>query len=384
MKKHQTVIQNRTGRNAGFSLVELIIVVSILAIAAIPLMKSMSMSSRVNARAQSIQNATSVGEQVMEEMKSSSIDTLKTRYGSAFADKGTYYEISIPDRVATQGEKFDIKVKIDKGSYSSGDETSEPEKVKAANKMKLPAIEEIDTLAQAVLSSKELNRYDLEAQSYFNQRKADYDSSSSATVAVIESKTIDIKKSSPMTDSIKVEVTVTYKDSAGNTYVRDLYTGSFVPQDSTGELDSNIYIFYKPATISPLPETTINIKDEASVSAPKTPLDSHRVYFIKQLSTDELNKLTITFNSPTEKFTKANLSALTDGDKKYDGGKIEFITNLNEGGFDKKGHIYKEEARIRVYDVTVSIFNKSGDPVTELNSTVSASDEITPVPAPGP
>ena len=63
--------------NKGFSLVELIICVAILAVATVPLYQSMTLSARTNAKAQSKQNATSLAESVMEEIKASSMQKVR-------------------------------------------------------------------------------------------------------------------------------------------------------------------------------------------------------------------------------------------------------------------------------------------------------------------
>lgn len=150
----------------GFSLVELIVVVSILAIAAVPLMKSLNMASKTNAKAQSIQNATSLGEKIMEEMKSTSIADLKKKYGPApgtnqLTENSNGYVINLPGINATQGEKFDVKVTIDRSNYSgdtvfdkNDSSTARKANVKSANSVKLPSIASIDTMSQAVLTRK--------------------------------------------------------------------------------------------------------------------------------------------------------------------------------------------------------------------------------------
>ena len=68
------------GDNRGFSIVELVVCIAILAIASIPLYKSMTLAVKTDAKAQSMQNATSLAESVMEEIKMTSIDDLKLRY----------------------------------------------------------------------------------------------------------------------------------------------------------------------------------------------------------------------------------------------------------------------------------------------------------------
>ncbi len=384
--------------NAGFSLVELIIVVSILAIAAVPLMKSMGMATKANSKAQSLQNATSLAEKIMEEMKSSSISVLKTDPAWNFTDNGTNYVLTSKNPVtATQGEEFNVAVTIDTDSYKTGDDdiATKADNVADANRLKLPRIEDIDTMSQAVLSSaKEFNRYDKEALNYFNQKIADYPTH----VATISSKTVDIIKTSftGLHPGVTVKATVTYTDASSNKYVRELYTGTFVQEERSDgtkkPLDSNIYIFYTVGNL--LPERpdignireTINIKDTSNPSAitdPTVPMASHKVFFIRQDKNDSNGPLAVKFND-TYSFTYLHVDALeADGHQDY--GNIRFITNLDNSNITKEGHLYGEEARIRVYDITV-VLTKPGEPGKEyarLESTISA-DDPTPTPVSPP
>lgn len=389
----------QSNSNAGFSIVELIICVSILAIAAIPLMKSMGLATNINSKAQSVQNATSLGEKIMEEIKSTSIADLHTKYGGGFNDDGKYI-INLGSQQATQGETFDVVVTIDKKEYM--DETADDllntpdDNVKAANKTRLPDIEEIDTLSQAVLSStKEFNKYDSEALNYFNQKLANYPTDK----ATITSKTIDIVKTAvAYPPGVRVQATVTYEDDATNEsgdpapnrYVRDLYTGTFVPVNKEGStteykpLDSNIYIFYKknedtniiPSTL----QEVINITDSAGTTNPSDPMDSHRVYFVRQKLADVTGpKLTLN----GESFTYSNIDTLTEGEKTFDGGKIDLITNLGSSVSATDGHIYKTKAKIRVYGITVEL-KKGSEVISTLNSTVRANDNESELPVAGP
>ncbi|MBR4574097.1 MAG: type II secretion system protein [Lachnospiraceae bacterium] len=385
----------KPNKDAGFSIVELIVVVSILAIASVPLMKSMSMSTKVNAKAQSIQNATSLGEKVMEEMKSLSMAEIRKKYGptgtNQLTDNGTNIVINLGEMTATQGETFATVVTIDKASYSGLVTPGADKKtnVASANTLRIPTIEEIDTLSQAVLtSSNEFNKYDIEAQNFFNQKLANYPTDT----ATITSKVIDIKKGkvTGAYPGVTVSATVTYKDDAtpANTYVRDLYSGSFIPllkdgsTDQYKRLDSNIYIFYKKSSSIPASVTeTINITDEADYVNPDAPedKDSHRVYFIRQDKNDTAGPV---LNLNGTQFKYSDIATLdADGYRDFDGGKIRLVTNLNKGDITKEGHIYKEEARTRVYEITVKL-SKGGEVYSELNSTKSASDTPTPTPTP--
>ena len=425
--------ESRQYNNAGFSLVELIIVVAILAIAAIPLMKSMSMASRTNATAQSIQNATSLAERVMEDVKSSDIEALVAANGG-FDDAGVCtYVIPVASPTPVAGENFIVTVTIDKGAYSTEipiGSTSRSDRVKAANVTKLPRIDEIDTLSQAVLSSeKEFNRYDDAAQSYFNEKKADYDPADPATAATVASKTVDIVKSNVTGayTGVTVKATVTYEDTEGNQFVRDLYTGSFV-QNPGGFMDSDIYIFYKMGSIAEtfkIKDTSTYLNGDPANTDPYKYKDSHKVYFIRQDPSDTVGPTMEFFDAGDDPdddsddsyktFTYATMTlapsptgtptpvptypAPTPTEGEFENGEARFaniylVTNLGNqptyalpltgtptgmpAGFEP-GHVYKEEARTRVYDVTVVLTkpasdDPSGREYARINSTVTASN----------
>ena len=362
----------------GFSLVELIIVVSILAIAAIPLMRSMAMATRVNAKAQSMQNATSLAEHVMEDVKSSDIEAIVNANGGF--DASGKCEYTYPLKTATQGEQFDATVTIDISGYMTGDGdiTTKSDNVKDANRLKLPVIEDIDTLSQAVLTSqKEFNKYDSAAQSFFNEKKADYDpfniDPTKKNPANIDSKEITIEKKnvSGGYNGVTVKASVTYK-SGGESFVRELYTGSFIAEKkddgSYKKLDSNIYIFYRKGTIA----ETIKIIDKSHPDV-ETATDSHRIYFIRLSSTDTGPiMIDISGDNGDGTCTFTSLGGADNGRLKFT--NVEVISNL-----DSTGRIYNTEERIRVYDVTVTLTKTAGSETTEyakLTSTATADDAV--------
>lgn len=428
--------------NKGFSLVELIICVAILSIATIPLFKSFSLAARNNAKAQRLQNATSLAESIMEEVKGKSIETLmienngkdaegnpisrsidtdetdfwggtataKTRanYASAVAgaskslltggtDTSPYYVLYMPEMVATQGEKFNATVSIRTSTYQQGNDTltstddSTDDNVAGANIVKLPRIEEIDTLSQTVLSYRDFSRYDSVAADYFNQRKADFNPADLSTAASIARKTVNITKSDIVgfTDSIRVQCTISYVDDEGNVFTRDLYTGSYAQQLKDGSsteyvpLNSNIYLFYKKTQ----PVEEIIVTDTATIG-------SHKVYLIMQ---DDVTGHRITdISGTTVSITGAGQSIDFDASKyseldengniikgeldaegkivEDETKKLQFITNLGSNA-SETGHIYKEEPNVRIFDITVEL-TKTGDDVTYASITSTKSVNI--------
>ena len=281
--------------NKGFSLVELIICIAILAIAAVPLLGAFSTSGRVIGQAQSMQNATSVAEAVMEEVKGSTIQQLKDHsdYGfvvdpglsfSNFMSKsdsdkikvgsdnlGTnkavliqggdnpfyvFYKAAVKadaDEASADGELFDAVVTIDATENYVG---TVGETAIDANSIELPVVDRIDKGKHAAIS-KEINRLDTSAVETWkdNWRDKNHKDSTDATplsklkkevIITIDDPVHDTDDSKHMTD---VECYVRYYDASKSKFEDDefhvsekVYSGTFL-----GSRDSRVYVFYKTA-----------------------------------------------------------------------------------------------------------------------------------------
>ena len=318
--------------NEGFSLVELIICVAILAIAAIPLMSAFSTSGIVIGKAQSVQNATSVAESVMEEIKGSSIEQLKhhTNYGyktdtsisySGFsvksaADKIAYgsgkigskdavliqqegksfYVFYKPDVKAdadpssADGEKYDVVATIDATTrYNTTDAVGTAED---ANSIELPVIERIDKGKHAVIS-KEINRLDSSVVETWKDNyrdkmhlTGDADPAYFSTLKITKEVEIDIddptNSDEPTDHEANIECTVRYYDTSKGSFASDdchvsekVYSGSFL-----GTLDTRAYIFYQTARQSIHTNNVVN-----SLSNTETVINKENI-IIKSTSTD--------------------------------------------------------------------------------------------------
>ena len=291
---------NSIKSDSGFSLVELIICVAILAVATIPLMSAFSTSGSIIGKAQSLQNATSVAEAVMEEIKGSTIEQIRsntTDYASVIESPAVYtydsfdalttsakisygsskvgskkgvliqqndtpfYVFFKPDAKSNaeaesaNGEKFDVVATIDATKNYSG---LVGETAADANSIELPVIERIDKGKHAVIS-KEINRLDLSAVETWKNNYRDihhlklddpvsYFDSLSLTKEVI----INIDGKDAESDPVKqadVDCYVRYYDSLKTSYDLDpchisekVYSGTF-----TGSTDSRVYVFYRTA-----------------------------------------------------------------------------------------------------------------------------------------
>ena len=280
--------------NRGFSLVEVVICVAILAIAVVPLMSAFSTSGIMIGRAQSMQNATSVGESVMEEIEGSSIEMLKNTSGynsvivtdtnytdftgksdsaklsycSALAgSKGlvaqqkdtsfyVFYKKNVKPNVAdpaADGDSYEVVATIDASkSYNTDSETAN---AADANSIELPVIERIDKSKHAVIT-RDINRLDASAAETWQNNYADRhpeETFGSITVPSI-TKDVIITINEAASDKTDVECYVRYHDSSKafdldsfddgdeNHIVEKVYSGSFSDAD-----EARVYLFYQTA-----------------------------------------------------------------------------------------------------------------------------------------
>lgn len=381
--------------NSGLSIVEVLVAVAILAIVFVPLLKTFTQASTINARAQKLQNVTSLAEGVMEDVKGKSIQELHDlaveRADVSFLpldEDGTLtkgnlknvppYTVTYENVTATQGITYDAVVTISTDNYKSTDRSDARKAgndigdVSDANIRELPQINKVDSNKNAVLSW-ELNKYDNKAL----ENLAAENSVTDSDIATLKDSykntaqkyiNIEIKDDSE-TSSTKVSCEVEYKTgkNASDKSLKYLvYTGYFVEPLISEPAGPDIYLFYTltekvkdgAGYISePIKKENIKIED-------KTTGKKHNVYFIVQ---DGINKLStyngseVTINvsgsgySETISYDKNSIipdaitllaGASTPDDKSDD---VYFFTNLE----DKK--LFTSKSKDRIYYVTVEI-----------------------------
>lgn len=138
--------QKKPNRNAGFSLVELLIAVTILSIIVIPLMHLFLSSARLNVKSRQTLRATTVAQDIMEGLKAYDVDELQQQFNhpqdgfyvldermvqggikeetsretdsSGAPIEGLYY-FSLSE-VTMQGTQYDALIKVDARGYTEG------------------------------------------------------------------------------------------------------------------------------------------------------------------------------------------------------------------------------------------------------------------------
>ena len=419
----KVVINNNTiTDNRGFSLVEMVVAVTILAIIFTPILNSFLTASRTNAKAQRTQNATSLSEDIMEEIKADSIEQLYTiatstglkigtqsisvdqidfisEYTSKAADaaeddtgfmnnKKAPYKIVFSDVTATQGEKYDVVVTIDHMAYSEDSATdTDTDDVSNINIVKLPKLYDIQDSKDHAILSWELNAHDeMAAKNLAEEFGNDTDSTKSVsalTNAIKDhgTKTTQIVLSTPSgTNDVDVEGSVIYEVD-GNELKYSVYSGHLTHIDKTAK-DSggpHVYLFYGMMPISStdcFPNEVIEIQDNTTDTdtSDSSKRGIHNVYLMLQ---DEENPATQKVYDLQYDGTNSNLEIKYNGaslvkrsspayklsQTKWDlgNGSTMFTNFKSKDTSFVEGRLYDEGEKTRIYQVTVSAFNTDDD-----------------------
>ena len=386
--------------NSGLSIVEVLVAVAILAIVFVPLLKTFTQASTINARAQKLQNVTSLAEGVMEDVKGKSIQELHDlaveRADVSFLplDKdGTLkkgnlnnvppYTVTYENVTATQGITYDAVVTIATENYKNKTKGADDiGDVSDANIRELPQINKVDSNRNAVLSW-ELNKYDNKAlENLAVENFAPKNSVTDPDIATLKESykdtaekyiNIEIKEDTD-TSSTKVSCEVEYKTgkNASDKSLKYLvYTGYFVEPLASEPAGPNIYLFY---TLSE------NVKDGASnIADPikkenikiedKTTGKRHNVYFIMQDGVDKLSTtngsevtLDISGSGYSESIYYDKTSIFTDAITYLAGAStpddesddVYFFSNLKDKN-GNSGELFNSKSKDRIYYVTVEI-----------------------------
>lgn len=400
-------------------MVELLISVTILAVASLALYRAFSLSAFTNKNSQKIQNATSLAESTMEEVKRLKLDKLEEIYGSGTgsfsesldytdtslcsgllsactsgdtglikivgrdvteADKYPYYILYQDEVTATQGQKYHVVATIQSKPYAEG----APNSADSINAKALPKIEEINRAEHAVLSA-EINQYDASAikdiESQYGAGNAALDGVSTGIQKTI---TINIRDGAATDyavdagtitgDVINIDCQVDYT-YASKKVTYSAYMGTF-----GSDKICNIYLFYN---YSGMGRDDIRIIDSSSVVSGV----SHNICFIEQ---DDPNPpegedgVIVTKGVDFDIYLK-NRSAdnsshvFKNSDSVSAEGRTNTLyTNLYDNGSndsatadpDKKGHLYKEEVnKNNIYEIEVVVIDMNGKVCARLKST---------------
>ncbi len=266
-RKHQN-------NNKGFSLIELLVAIAILAVVMIPMLHSFVTSARTNTRAGKVMEATTAAQNVFEQLKSEDLTTYLGDCTSEQVMDGSNPVLDIQGKpiytykrefsnLDVNGRKFHAKVTLDPQKYTSISTTSEANKKTDYNTLKFA---NLSTLSKA--------------SNAFYIQKADQEIKAAKDIDLGEYEEVEKKMSRNITLEVdydestklaRVYVTVTYQDG------RDGKSGTVTPINhveiynnseslTTGNPNvlSNIFLCFYPMYNSSSrisPRETIEIKN---------------------------------------------------------------------------------------------------------------------------
>lgn len=168
--------------NEGFSLIELIVTITVIAIVAIPFIRSFMTAMNVNSEARRLQNATTVAQDMTEYFKAKSIEELMADYESYVTSTEsspvddtydriftTYKFTSIP-KTGADTEDFYVDIKLDPIEYTDASPVAGTDAAKnAVNSMTSPEFSSLFG-SDAAMILKQYTGPDNDLESYFRSK----------------------------------------------------------------------------------------------------------------------------------------------------------------------------------------------------------------------
>ena len=224
-KKWEKIQKN----NQGFSLLELLISVTILAIIVIPMMHSFVTSARTNAKAKKVMEATSAGQNVIEAVKADSLTPDSSGY--------TQTEVELPsgnkvskwtkrETATVNNRTFWMDITLDPTDYIENTD------YKSYNDMDIPQVATMDPAVSAIFTM-QLGTDEMAA------RQLNPENPSDAAAAMTREIALDLYKDVSGKAVVEVQVTYTY-----GTQVYTMYSTS----NKIFEADTleNVYVLFQP------------------------------------------------------------------------------------------------------------------------------------------
>lgn len=414
MKSEHLLSSKQNTDNSGFSIVELIIAVAILAAVFTPILRSFALGAKTNAKAQQMQNVTSVAEKIMEEVKAYSIEELYTKAAAsaeivflsgseaeAYIDSGSNaepssessdyddapYVLYYKDITATQGKTYNVCATINNKTYDVDTATD----ASNINSVKLPQLYDVQDSKDHLVLSWEMSKFDPGALNNLVEANTKEDSQKDTVKNEIKSKgvkttTIEFDNAA---DGKSADITCNVKYESGDstkypkTLEYNVYSGTLetIEVDDKNNGGPHAYLFYMMSPIANdeyLPHEVINIVEK------NKPADvNHNVYLMLQndgnledLKYSDGSKaadIEIQYNGTTLVKRDGDSDVLTQDDMDT----LEansFYTNLTSSNRDLNDKLYDEKRKNRVYEVKVTVCDGT-DSLTELVSSMNAGNE---------
>lgn len=364
--------------NSGFSLVEVLVAVIILALITGPILMAFVMSAKFNKRARTAQQVNTVAESVMEKFKGRSIDEMASDPYFEVSNLGGIYTFKLRD-VDSEEARYDVRVTATPMGVSSSDIAKDLDMLPSEDFVYNQDFFQDISVYSNILGTV-FNKWDEEKD--YSRTFPELDSAAKAKINV--ERVISVNVTGDASNQ-HVAVTYTYKFSSYNYSFTSAETGYHVsipaftypdivisePVKDYTELKS-VYLCYSPgyaASEAKMNKDTINITNSTGL-----PLD---FYLLKQKNTMySMNLLTL------EAGYRPNVSI---------GSNISFHHNLHTNlsgtsvtdpypSFTQGDSVLvKKETVILMYDLSVQVFadgayeaGYTGTPLIDLKGTMNS------------
>ncbi|MGN0342126.1 MAG: prepilin-type N-terminal cleavage/methylation domain-containing protein [Roseburia sp.] len=350
----------KKNKNAGFSLIEVLIAMAIFTVCLVPLLRSFVVVSSTNAKSRQILNASTVAENIIEEIKAEGV----TSYVSGISPSGYVnidgvdfpaYTVTYNNRTY-DGKTYKAEVTLTPSNETYNDGGTE----KSLNTQ--------DTAELYTMSNK-TDAFYVEETNALNSVALDY-------VQAHPDKTV-----SEVVKNIETEYTFTISDVGGvqsvvQTVTRD-YNGvnlsaetkSIFSSLQTGNELKSLYIFYVPASSGGKEQFIIDNRDNYPVD----------VYIVQQSSIIRDASLTIletgrtSVDAPTTIRTNMDYADFDDVTYQYGGSTFLRMSKTQAEdafGFHTLGVIEEMDGKdARLYNIEAHVYDVNGNELTSLTGT---------------
>ena len=302
--------------NKGFSLVELLVSIAILAIVIGPILNNFVTAVRVNAKARRVQNETNLMQSIAEDVKFKSILDIATIYNDntiVDGEKTTYTK-----KIMKDGKHiYDVRLTFDKGVYKGV--SPEPWNY---NDFKMPIISDVNETKNVIAA--ESYETDMAVSVLYNNHRwyREYTKTDAGVYTVSAYSEHDIRTNLHR----NIQVGITYDGSSIMIKVEAIYTCSSVPGAASesyvlkeapyNSTMKGVYVFYNPL-----------VNDKLTVYKENTITDTIEVFLASQ---DTSFIPTITVDNPSY---------------------VPIYSNV-----DPASPLVKKDMNVRLYDVTIKLY----------------------------
>lgn len=345
-------------RNRGFTLIELVVAVAILALIAVPILHAFLSSAEMNGDSKSLMSATTAGQNVMERIKGTNMSKLIGASSEAVVnDLGDgMYELTFHDEQVS-GQTYQVVAKLDPSEYraASGEALD-------YNDMGQPAIYSIDS------------QYDgsYTPAAGIARANANLFHAADAYNEMTKTTTLDIQKAGKV-GSTMISIVYDY-DGAQKHEVKN----SYIYRDALGtDAMRAMYIFFEPMYTA----VSRNAKEKIVINNPD--LAPVTVYLIKQDTAEksDVNELNyaveVVVNEPGRSkdwSLESDYVPVTTIRTNLESEQIQLSYAGAMGAMDADkmvalGDLAGNVVEDRIYKVEVSVYDKNGKEVVTIDGT---------------